>query len=158
MDGYVFDCLVKCCDRLADDAAESYRSPIGSFTGNTVTSYACGLYVDSVFSYYYSNGEKMRSPVRTKLRKGETAFLDPDYEGRRRRLAGTTDTDGGFGSDFSFRFLSRRRARARNGFELVVCVGTEYSGYIESVLHGNVLTDTFGRAPRILAGNFKPMK
>lgn len=157
MGGYVFDRLAEACERLTDDAVRNYRSPVGAFTGNTVTSYACGLYVDWALSYYYSNGGKMKDPVRVKLAKGETAFLNPDYEGRKRRFTGRTDTDKGFGEEFSFRFLSQYRPRVRKGFELVVCSGTEYSSYIESVWHGNVLTGTFDRASQILAKNFKPM-
>ena len=144
--GYVFDCLAKVCEQLADDAVKNYRSPIGAFTGNTITGYACGLYVNGALTYYYSNGDKMKSPVRVKLSKGN------------RRFTGTVDTDKGFGKDFSFKYLSRYKSKAKNGFEIVVCSGTEYSSYIENVWHGNVLTDTFERAPNILAKNFKPMK
>nr|DAN25965.1 MAG TPA: hypothetical protein [Caudoviricetes sp.]DAN49066.1 MAG TPA: hypothetical protein [Caudoviricetes sp.] len=156
--GYVFDCLAKVCEQLADDAVKNYRSPIGAFTGNTITGYACGLYVNGALTYYYSNGDKMKSPVRVKLSKGETDYLSPDYGGRNRRFTGTVDTDKGFGKDFSFKYLSRYKSKAKNGFEIVVCSGTEYSSYIENVWHGNVLTDTFERAPNILAKNFKPMK
>lgn len=156
--GYVFDCMTKACEELADDAVKNYRSPIGAFTGNTITSYACGLYMDGILSYYYSNGDKMKSPVRAKLAKGETAFLNPDYEGRSRKFTGKTDTDKGFGEGFSFKFLSQYKSRVKKGLEIVVCSGTEYSSYIENVWHGNVLTDTFERAPKILAKNFKPMK
>lgn len=156
--GYVFDCLAKACEELADDAVRNYRSPIGAFTGNTITSYACGVFVDRALIYYYSNGNKIKAPVRVKLSKGETAYLNPDYEGRSRRFTGKTDTDKGYGEDFSFKFLSRYKSKVKNGFEIVVCSGTEYSTYIENVWHGNVLTDTFERAPKVLSKNFKPMK
>lgn len=155
---YIFDSLLKACEQLADDAVKNYRSPIGPFTGNTITSYACGLYVDGVFRYYYGNGNKMESPVRVKLSKGETAYLSPDYGGRNRKLTGTVDTDKGFGEAYSFKYLSRYKSQVGKGFEIVVCSGTEYSSYIENVWHGNVLTDTFERAPKILSNNFKPMK
>lgn len=156
--GHIFDCLTKACEQLTDNAVKNYRSPIGSFTGNTITSYACGLYMNGALSYYYSNGSKMKSPIRVKLTKGETAYLSPDYGGRNRRFTGKTDTDKGFGEDFSFKFLTRYKSKAKNGFEVVVCSGTEYSSYIENVWHGNVLTDTFEHAPKILSNNFKPMK
>lgn len=156
--GYISDCLIKVCEDLVEDAIKSYRSPIGPFTGNTITSYACGLYINGSLVYYYSNGRKMKAPVRVKLAKGETAYLAPDYGGKQRRFTGKTDTDKGFGEDFSFKFLRNYKSKSKQGYELVMCDGTEYSSYIENVWHGNVLTNTFEKSRSILSRHFKPMR
>ncbi|MGJ7024917.1 hypothetical protein [Petrimonas sulfuriphila] len=153
--GHVRKCLEDACDKLVDHAVQSYKSPIGAFTGNTITSYAIGLYLDGDFVYYYSN-DGIKPPVRVKLKKGEKTILSPDWGGRTREFTGITDTDGGYGEDYSKRFLGAYSSKVK-GMELVMCSGTEYSTYIETVMKGNVLTDTFKNASTILEKNFKPM-
>jgi len=153
---HIQQCLEDSCDELVNDAVQSYKSPIGAFTGNTITSYAIGLYIDGDFTYYYAN-DGIKPPVRAKLKKGERAILEPDWEGRTRSFTGIVDTDGGYGERFSFNFLSSYKSKVK-GMELVMCSGTEYSTYIETTMKGNVLTDTFKKAQSILQTNFKPMK
>ena len=153
---HYLDCLRDSCDQLVDDAVASYKSPIGPFTGNTITSYAIGLYLGKDLVYYYSN-DGIKQPVRVKLKKGERVELTPDWRGKNRSFSGSVDTDGGYGEDFSQRFLGAYHPKS-NGIELVMTSGTEYSTYIETAMRGNVLTDTFKRAKGILQSNFKPMK
>lgn len=155
--GYLYDCLVRICEALVDDAVKSKRG-WSSFTGNTATSYACGLYIDGRFSYYYCSGDNMPQPIRAKLTEDEYAYLSPDYEGKDRGLRGTVKTDGGFGEDFSLSFLKRYKPECRNGFAIVMCTGTEYSTYLENRSNANVLSNTFQRARDVLFSNFKPMK
>lgn len=143
------------CDELVNHAVANYKSPIGPFTGNTITSYAIGLYLDGNFSYYYSN-DGIKPPVRVKLRKGERVLLAPDWAGKTREFTGSTDTDDGYGERFSYNFLNTYKSKTK-GIELVMCSGTEYSTYIETVMKGNVLTSTFKNAQSML-NNFKPMK
>lgn len=152
---HVRDSLIKSCEALVNDAVSSYKSPIGPFTGNTITSYAIGLFLDGHLSYYYSN-DGIKPPVRVKLKKGESARLSPDWGGRSRSFTGAVDTDGGYGEEFSRRFLSSYKA-VKNGMELVMTSGTEYSTYIETAMRGNVLTDTFKKAGDVLRNNLKPM-
>lgn len=152
---HIYDCLIEACDNLVNDAVARYKSPIGSFTGNTVTSYAIGLFMDGKFSYYYAN-DGIKPPIRTKLRKGQKVLLEPDWGGRTRSFTGIVDTDGGYGERFSYNFLSNYKSVVK-GVELVMCSGTEYSTYIETSMKGNVLTDTFRRAGGILTSNLKPM-
>ncbi len=143
------------CDNLVNHAVANYKSPRGAFTGNTITSYAIGLYLDGAFSYYYSN-DGIKPPVRVKLKKGEKVLLSPDWSGINREFTGTVDTDGGYGERFSYNFLQSYQSETK-GIELVMCSGTEYSTYIETVLKGNVLTSTYNNAKGML-NNFKPMK
>ena len=140
--GYIFDVLTKCCEEL---------------TGNTITSYACGLFMDGRFSYFVCSGDSMKQPVRVKLTKGET-FVGVSYDNQNRRFTGTIETDKGYGEAFSFDFLKRYKSESRKGFEIVMCTGTEYSTYLENVLNADVLTGTFQRAQNTLFKNFKPMK
>lgn len=155
--GFIFDYLVKVCEALVDDAVKSKRG-WSNFTGNTITSYACGVYIDGVFSYYYSNEDNMRKPIRVKLTEDEYAYLSPDYDGKNRGLRGTVKTDGDYGENSSLKFLRAYKPDCNNGFALVMCTGTEYSTYLENRSNANVLTDTFQKARDILFANLKPMK
>lgn len=154
--GYIYNYLVKGCEDLVNDAVRGVRG-WKNFTGNTVTSYACGLYVDGALSYYYCSGDSMPQPIRVKLTKGEAVYLSPDYDGRNRGLRGDIQTDGGFGRDTSLSFLKSYNPKVNKGFAIVMCVGTEYAVYLENRANANVLRDTFQRAPGILMSNLKPM-
>ena len=134
--GYIFDVLTKCCEELIQDALDN-KSGFRNLTGNTITSYACGLFMDGRFSYFVCSGDSMKQPVRVKLTKGET-FVGVSYDNQNRRFTGTIET--------------------KKGFEIVMCTGTEYSTYLENVLNADVLTGTFQRAQNTLFKNFKPMK
>ena len=46
--GYIFDVLTKCCEELIQDALDN-KSGFRNLTGNTITSYACGLFMDVDF-------------------------------------------------------------------------------------------------------------
>lgn len=151
---HIKKCLEDSCDELVNHAVANYKSPIGAFTGNTITSYAIGLYLDGNFSYYYSS-DGIKLPVRVKLKKGEKAILSPDWGGKTRAFTGRVDTDGGYGERYSYNFLSTYKSKTK-GIELVMCSGTEYSTYIENAMNGNVLTNTFKNAIGML-NNFKPM-
>ena len=139
--GYIFDVLTKCCEELIQDALDN-KSGFRNLTGNTITSYACGLFMDGRFSYFVCS---------------ET-FVGVSYDNQNRRFTGTIETDKGYGEAFSFDFLKRYKSESRKGFEIVMCTGTEYSTYLENVLNADVLTGTFQRAQNTLFKNFKPMK
>jgi len=151
---HIKNCLQDVCDDLVNHAVTNYSSPRGAFTGNTITSYAIGLFLDGEFDYYYAN-DGIKPPVRVKLRKGERATLSPAWDGTTRSFTGTVDTGGGYGLDYSYKFLQSFKPKTK-GIVLVMCSGTEYSTYIETKMNGNVLTDTFRKASGML-NNFKPM-
>ena len=65
--GHVYDMLVKVCDGLLEDAEMSKE--FRGFTGNTQTSYSCGLYVNGRLSYYVSQDMWTKEPVRKKIPK-----------------------------------------------------------------------------------------
>lgn len=153
---YIANQLINTCEMLVDDAVKRYKSPVGPFTGNTITGYACGVYLNGTLFYYYKN-DGIKPPLRAKLKKGETAKLEPDYGGRSRSMTGRVNTDGEYGAESSFKFLRSYNSKVKSGVELVMCSGTEYSTYIETVLNGNVLTETFRNAKNAMANNIKPM-
>ena len=153
--GHVYDMLAKTCDDLLGNAVSS-KDYLG-FTGNTQTSYSCGLYIDGVLSYYVNQKMWSRSPVRKKVPKGKFIWLHKPYEGRSRGLRGETDVDSFYGEESAFRFLQSYKDVPRDGFAIVMTTGTEYSVYIEQTHNLNVLTDTFQRAKSIFSKNLKPI-
>ena len=151
---HITSILIKMCDDLIDDALA--EKEYGNFTGNTVTSYACGLFISGRLSYVSLSSDKLDGPIRIKLAKGESAYLDPDYDGGARAIKGTVETDGKYGYQTSLDFLNFYNSNSK-GFEIVMCTGTEYSSYIEEEIGANVLTDTFINSKQILLSNLKPM-
>jgi hypothetical protein len=134
------------------DAAREYRN----LTGNTFTSYACGIYRDGALKDVLLSADYKRPPVRVKLQKGEV-FDGDTYDGNRAVFKATADTDGGYGRDTSLRFLRQYRPKVMKGFEVVMCTGTEYSTVLESRKGLNVLTNTFLYSRAIFFRNLKRM-
>lgn len=153
---HIYDILVKCCDNLVSEGLRN-KSGFRNLTGNTVTSYACGLFIGGKFSYYTCSGDSMKQPIRVKLSKGET-FKGVSYDGQQRRFTGKIDTNRGYGAAFSYNFLKGYKSQSEKGFEIVMCTGTEYSTYLENILNADVLTGTFLHAPKTLFNHFKPIK
>ena len=153
--GHVYDMLVKVCDGLLEDAEMSKE--FRGFTGNTQTSYSCGLYVDGILTYYVSQDMWTKEPVRKKIPKGATVYLKHPYEGSPRSVTGRVDVDGLYGNDSAFQFLKSFKDAPKNGFAIVMTTGTEYSVYIETIHRLNVLTDTWQNSRTILLNNIKPI-
>ena len=154
--GHLFDQCVRLCDALVNDAVQ--KKEFQSFTGNTVTSFACGIYIDGVLNYMVASGENMAAPVHAKVQKGEYVYLKNPYEGKPRGVKGKVDIvydDNGM--DSSFRIL--QRLKANKGLSIIMTTGTEYSIYLESVYHLNVLSDKSkeSNVKRLLYNSFKPL-
>lgn len=126
----------------------------GNLTGNTVTSYAFGIYYDGRLVYFGTN--KMKDPVSSKLKKGE-GFTGFSYDGDYRTFIATVDTDGGYGKDTSLRFLQGYKPNTRS-FAFVVTTGTEYSAYLENVRKVNVLSDSMETVGTEFFNSFKPIR
>lgn len=113
-----------------------------SFTGNTITSYAFGLYEDGVLFDSYISVEGMTRPLRKKIGLGEHQFLENPYEGSKRAVKGAVYVDDEYGYEQSRRFLENYKP-SMLGYVLVVTTGTEYSEYLEEIKELNVLTNTW---------------
>lgn len=158
--GHIFDCVQVMADRMIDDAISSYRSKEGPFTGNAITSYACGLYIDGVLSDIRLVGDKLSPPVHIKVQEGETLYLERPYSGKPRTITGMVDLvlDKYGGEEGSITFLTKYyQPKVKKGFELVMCTGAEYSVYQEKVWSANFLTDTYIKAQRGKFKSFKPL-
>ena len=125
------------------------------FTGNTQTSYACGIYIDGVLESVVTNLNQ-KPPVRNKLHKGQFVYLKRPYEGESRWVRPVIETDGGKGSDTSLRFLQSLKP-PKNKICFVMTTGTEYSEYLEDVRNLDTLTSSYLSAATIMSKNWKPI-
>lgn len=153
---HISNLLMSVCDQSVVYAMTHHKGFL-NFTGNTHTGYACGLYNDGKLVFVSFSADKDKPPVRVKLTAGETAFLDPDYDGRTRSYTGIIQTDRGYGRAYALRFLQSHKPKNNKGLSLCLTTGTEYSEFLEVVRHADVLTGTFTEIPQILFNNLKPL-
>lgn len=155
--GHLYDILMNVCEAAVVYAMNNHQGFM-NFTGNTHTGYGCAVYLDGNIEGMVLAIEKDKPPVRVKLAAGETAFLDPDYDGRTRKFTGVIETDRGLGYEYAMRFLESHKPKHSKGIEFCMTTGTEYSEYLEAVYHADVLTGTFTEIPQLLYQSLKPLR
>lgn len=154
---HLYNQCINFCDALVKDALQ--KREFQSFTGNTITSFACGIYVDGSLSYVVASGDTMPAPVHAKVQKGETVYLQNPYEGVPRSTTGKVDiVYNQSGMETSVRILQGFSPTVK-GISVVMTTGTEYSTYLENVYHLNVLTETSQESniKHLLYSSFKPL-
>ena len=127
------------------------------FTGNTQTSYACGIYMFGKLEGIITQKNWNQSPRRRKIDLNEVAFLKNPYEGEPRAVKGRVKVSGDYGLNTSLEFL-QSYSMPQDVIGLVMCTGTEYSEYLEQVRGVDVLSSTFEKAKEVIPKSFKPIK
>lgn len=150
---HLYDILLKVATDYLSDMVRSKEYQ--GFTGNTQTSYSCGLYVNGRLADVIVQREFSKKPIRLKVRKGERVFLEKPYEGKPRKSIGKVDVDSLYGVESAFAFLKNYKNIPRKGFAVVATTGTEYSEYLENVRHLNVMTNTWQSAKGIFESHLK---
>jgi hypothetical protein len=156
----LYEALVSLAHELIQSAefVKGYKN----LTGNTLTSYAVGIYKDGALIEIIQNSN-LRPPVRVKLTRGEVWEDFRDYDGNFRKwFVGIVETDSGWGDETSINFLTSYDPPFRGSKTgIVMCTGTEYSEFLE-MQGANVLTATkkefeaFGES--MLVRNLRPIK
>lgn len=133
--------IAKYGDELLQDAR--FTGEYTSFTGNTLTSLAFGVYEDDrLTDIVFVSG--VGEPIHAKVQNGQTLWLYFPYEGEPRAVKGRVDITDDWGYQTSERVLKELRPKGGNG--IVITTGTEYSTFLEQVKDLNVLSDTFLKA------------
>lgn len=153
---HVYGILVDTAEAYLKDMAQ--QKEFSGFTGNTQTSYSCGIYIDGQLTDVVVQTAFTRKPVRLKVPKGKWVRLKNPYEGEGRAVHGEVDVDGLYGKESAFAFLSSYKKVPKKGFSIVATTGTEYSEYIENVHNLNVMTLTWLNADKLFKSKLKPMK
>lgn len=158
----MLECLTDAAYSLLVNAETSKE--YHNLTGNTLTSYMVGIYENGklrrIVSMYQADA--LSKPTSKKLSRGsgKGVIMVEDYDSgriipvKRYKLL---DTDEGYGYDTSKSFLFSYKPSVQKGFSLVMCTGTEYSEYLESVKGLNTLTETFQISHKALLSNLKPI-
>ena len=156
----LYEALVSLAHELIQSA--EFEKEYMNLTGNTLTSYAVGIYKDGALIEIIQNSN-LRPPVRVKLTRGEVWEDFRDYDGNFRKwFVGIVETDSGWGDETSINFLTSYDPPFRGSKTgIVMCTGTEYSEFLE-MQGANVLTATkkefeaFGES--MLVRNLRPIK
>lgn len=149
---YALDELVETAIRIRREQTRH------NMTGNTVNSYAGGLFIDGQLKAM-SLGQPGRSPLRGKLKEGERFRAGRtrwDGDIQQHTFKAKVNTDGRTEAAASIDFIRAYKPKGK-GFTVVVCDGVEYATYQENVHNIDVLTGSFSGAAAILAKNFKPL-
>jgi hypothetical protein len=150
----LYNSLAEAADALLVRVATN-RQFIG-FTGNTQTSYACGVYVNGKLVHVSVQHNWNEPTRRMKVQKGKVVFLGNPYEGQPRAVEGKVDIVENHGLMLSLRQLEEYKAPSK-GLALMMTTGTEYSIYIEQAMSLDVLTNTFKDAARIINKSWRKL-
>jgi len=125
-----------------------------NLTGNTITSFAYGVYLNKELQNIGLYDGK--SAIRWKLTDGEV-FKGVDYDGNEREMFyAEIATDLGYGKNTSIDFLENYVPSGY--YAIVFTTGTEYSVFLENKLKENVLSNARTWSISSFINSFKPIK
>lgn len=151
VDAHILSQLEQFGDDMIDSILPS-QAEFRNLTGNTLTSYAYGVYLNGIIQTIGMYVGK--DAIRVKLDKGEILRDFTDYDGGfRKYFKAEVETDKGYGNESSRKFLSEYKPSGK--YSIIFTTGTEYSAYLENVLNLNVLTDGFDYAKTDFINSFK---
>lgn len=135
------------------------RITLNNMTGNTINSYAVGVYVNGALVLIKTSSSTIPSPLRRKLGMGQKFYAGSqrwDGETQMGTFTAKVPTNGSMEAERSIAFLQTYNAPA-NGWSLVVCNGVEYATFQESVLNLDVLTSSWSDMQMFAETYFTPM-
>ena len=151
--------LIPAAKKLIRDTAKN-RAILGhNMTGNTINSYAVGIYVKGVLVHIETSSESIPKPLRRKLSRGERYYAGSqrwDGDIQENTFTAQVSTNGTMEAERSIAFLQSYRPSSK-GWTLVVCNGVEYASFQENEMNIDVLTSSFDYAKMFLPSMFKPL-
>lgn len=130
-----------------------------NMTGNTVNSYAVGVYVKGQLVHMETSAGSIPRPLRSKLGKGQRFYAGSqrwDEEVQEHTFTAQVGSNGATEAERSIAFLQSYKP-SPNGWVLVVCNGVEYATYQENEMQIDVLTSSFDYAKMFMPSMFKPL-
>lgn len=130
-----------------------------NMTGNTVNSYAAGVYINGSLVHIETTQGSIPRPLVRKLSAGDKFYPSWqrwDGEDQQYTFAVTVTTNKAVEPDRNTAFLQSYKPTLK-GYSLVVCNGVEYATYQENVMNLDVLTSNFDFAKTFIPTIFKPM-
>lgn len=151
--------LVPAAKELVQDILQSRITDGHNMTGNTVNSYAAGVYVRGQLVHIETSSASIPHPLRRKLGKGQRFYAGNqrwDGEIQEGTFTAKAGSNGTMEAERSIAFLKSYHA-PHTGWALVVCNGVEYAVYQEAEMDIDVLTSNFNYALMFTPAMFKPM-
>lgn len=151
--------LVPAAKELIQDATQG-RIRLGhNMTGNTVNSYAAGVYVSGTLVHIETSSGSIPHPLRRKLGRGQRFYAGSqrwDGEVQKQTFTAQAGSNGTMEAERSIVFLQSYRPSPK-GWALVVCNGVEYATFQENMMNVDTLTSNFDYAKMFTPAMFKPM-
>lgn len=136
--------MVPLAKDLLQRAIES-RIQVNNMTGNTINSYAVGIYVKGQLVWIETSAGSIPRPLRHKLNAGQKYYAGQirwDGEEQEHTFTAKVSTNGTTEAERSIALLKEYQASS-NSWTLVVCNGVEYATYEEQILNDDTLTGSF---------------
>lgn len=151
--------LVPVAKELIKDATQGRIFLGHNMTGNTVNSYAAGVYVKGCLVHIETSSGSIPHPLRRKLSRGQRFYAGSqrwDGEVQEHTFTAQVSTNGTMEAERSIAFLQSYKPSPK-GWVLVVCNGVEYATFQENQMEIDVLTANFDYAKMFAPTMFKPM-
>ncbi len=151
--------LIPSSKNILLDAIQGRISLRHNMTGNTVNSYAAGVYVNGILIHIETSAGSIPNPLRRKLGRGQRFYAGSqrwDGEAQEHTFTAQVSTNGSTEAERSIAFLESYQATTK-GWALVVCNGVEYAEFQENMMDIDTLTANFDYAKMFLPSMFKPM-
>ena len=151
--------LIPTAKGLIQAATEGRVSLGHNMTGNTINSYAAGVYANGVLVHIETSAGSIPNPLRRKLGRGQRFYAGSQrWEGetQQHNFTAQAGSNGTMEAERSIAFLQTQKPSA-NGFALVVCNGVEYATYQENEMNIDVLTANFDYAKMFAPSMFNPL-
>lgn len=151
--------LIPAAKELIQEATQGRISLGSNMTGNTVNSYAAGVYFNGILAHIETSTGSIPRPLRRKLGNGQKFYAGSqrwDGEIQEHTFTAKAGSNGAMEAERSIAFLQSYKPEAR-GYALTVCNGVEYATWQENEMNIDVLTGNFDYAQMFLPSIFKPM-
>lgn len=123
--------LVEFSETMLHDAYK-LRTGWSSWSGNTETSYTCGVALNGSMVYMKSVGDNAPAPLIPKLKKGQIRTLKVDYSGRANQTRkGAVKITDPYGTETAKKTVGEVKSKSNTGLAFRMATGTEYSQWLE---------------------------
>lgn len=159
IDNHLYLLLTDAAKKILENATNGRIFLGHNMTGNTVNSYAVGVYKRGVLDFMMTSSQGIPKPLRRKLGKGQRFYAGSqrwDGDMQEHTFTAQVGTNGTMEAERSIAFLQSYKP-SPNGWSLVVCNGVEYATFQESMMDIDVLTANFDYAKMFVPSMFKPI-
>lgn len=151
--------LIPGAQALIQNAVQGRISLGHNMTGNTINSYAAGVYANGKLVQIETPSGSIPGPLRHKLNAGQKFGAGRqrwDGDIQEKPFTAVISTNGSTEPERSIAFLQSYRPDSP-GFALVVTNGVEYATYQEAEMQIDTLTANFDYTKMFIPSMFKPM-